>query len=203
MSIALSRHVRSVLEGLPDAISPTELLLLVDDFVAELSSSTELEVRMFQLEDDLQAIHQEVFDHSSLSQTETFLAVLYHLRTLLSSSSIISIWFDLVLRYALREAKLPMTAVVHAKELIISALKGPDQNSPEKVLEFRRQLLDLYLLNTFNEGSTGDILEWAELDQSQREKKTCWKQNLENILLQFGMERPYVSGCSRFEAIKP
>jgi hypothetical protein len=203
MSIALSRHVRSVLEGLPDAISPTELLLLVDDFVAELSSSTELEVRLFQLEDDLQAIHQEVFDHSSLSQTETFLAVLYHLRTLLSSSSIISIWFDLVLRYALREAKLPMTAVVHAKELIISALKGPDQNSPEKVLEFRRQLLDLYLLNTFNEGSTGDILEWAELDQSQREKKTCWKQNLENILLQFGMERPYVSGCSRFEAIKP
>jgi hypothetical protein len=198
MSIALARHVRSVLEGLPDAISPTELLLLVDDFVAELSSSTELEVRLFQLEDDLQAIHQEVFDHSSLSQTETFLAVLYHLRTLLSSSSIISIWFDLVLRYALREAKLPMTAVVHAKELIISALKGPDQNSPEKVLEFRRQLLDLYLLNTFNEGSTGDILEWAELDQSQREKKTCWKQNLENILLQFGMERPYVSGCSRF-----
>jgi hypothetical protein len=193
MAAPLSRHVRAALQGVPDALPPTELLLLVDDFVASCSSSTEPEFWLFQLEDDLQAIHHEVVNHSSLHQTETFLAVLHHLRTLLSSSSIISIWFDLVLRPALREPKLPTTAIKHARELIVSALNRPDQSNPDKVPEFRRRLLDLYLLDAFNDSSGDDVLEWAQLDLAERERRIHWKQNLEQILLAFGAERPHVS----------
>jgi hypothetical protein len=194
----LSRQVQSVLEALPDAVSLAELLLLVDNFVAEYSESGVL----LQLESELQLIHQEVVAHSSLYQTEVFLAVLYHLSAVLSPTSIISIWHDLVLRPALREPKLPTAAANHAKELIVSALHKPDESHSDKVEGFRRHLLDLYLLDTFNDGSGVDILEWEKLDEEQRDKKTRWKANLEDVLLRFGVERPQVrfARCNRKEA---
>ncbi|KAF5386567.1 hypothetical protein D9615_001902 [Tricholomella constricta] len=186
---SLSRQVRSVLESLPDALPLHELLILIDDFVVECTSSPESEVLLFQLEEDLQEIHDEVVDHSSLHQTEVFLAVLYHLGPILPSTSVIS-WFDIVLRPALREPRLPTPSVNHAKELIIAALKKTEESYVEKVKEFRRRLMDLYLLDAFNEGSGDDVLEWAELDEEQRNKKFHWKRNLEDTLLKFGTERP-------------
>jgi hypothetical protein len=117
--------------------------------------------------------------------------VLHHLRPILSSTSIIATWFDLVLRPALREPKLPTASVNYAKELIICALEN-SQNS-DKVREFRRRLLDLYLLDAFNEGSWDDVLEWAGLDQEQRDRVTHWKSNLDDLLIKFGLERPAVS----------
>ena len=59
--------------------------------------------------------------------------------------------------------------------------------------DFRRRLMDLYLLDAFNESSGDDALEWAELEQSQREQKACWKANLEDVLVSVGLERPAVS----------
>ncbi|RDB24092.1 Tuberous sclerosis 1 [Hypsizygus marmoreus] len=185
----LARQVRAVLECVPDAPHFHELLSLIDDFVHECSSSPEPEVMLFRLEEDLQKVHDEVVDHSSLYQTEVFLAVLYHLGPILPPTSVIS-WFDIVLRPALREPKLPTLVVNHAKELIISALQKVEEAYLEKVGEFRRRLLDLYLLDAFNEGSGSDVLEWAELDEEQREKRAHWKWNLEDILLKFGTERP-------------
>jgi hypothetical protein len=191
-SVGLSRQIRAVLET-PDALQLTELLILTDNWVLDCSASAEPDVLLFQIEEELQSIHHNVVDHSSFHQTEVFLAVLYHLSPVLPSISVISSWFDLVLRPALREPKLPTVAVNHAKELIISALQKTDENYPEKVGEFRRRLLDLYLLDAFNAGSGNDVLEWAGLDEEQREKRTRWKSNLEDILLRFGTERPQVS----------
>ncbi|KAG5639531.1 hypothetical protein H0H81_000676 [Sphagnurus paluster] len=188
-SANLSRQVRSVLEALPDALPLHELLILVDEFVLECSSSPEPEVLLFQLEEDLQKLHHEVVDHSSLSHTEIFLAVLYHLGPVLPSTSVIS-WFDIVLRPALRDPKLPTQTVNHAKELIIVALQKTEASYVDKVQGFRRRLMDLYLLDAFNDGSGDDVLEWAELDEDQRNKKSHWKYNLEDILLKFGVERP-------------
>lgn len=181
---AVYRQVRSLLEESADAPPLAEALLTVDSFVLDCA---EQDVPLHNLDDELQVIHHDLVDHSSFSHTEIFLAVLHHLRPILSSTSIISIWFDLVLRPALREPKLPTGAVNHAKELIVYALEGT-QNL-DKVSEFRRRLLDLYLLDA----SGDDVLEWADLDQEQRDRRMHWKMNLEDILVKFGLERPVVS----------
>jgi hypothetical protein len=192
----LARHVRSVLESLPDALPRHELLNLTDQFVLECSASQEPHVQLSQLEEDLQKVLHDV-DHSALFQTEVLLEVLYHLGPILPPTSVIS-WFDIVLRPALREPKLLTTTLNHAKELIIVALRDTQETFLEKVGDFRRRLLDLYLLDAFNEGSGNDVLEWAELDEEQREKRTHWKLNLEDILLKFAAERPQVSFRSVF-----
>lgn len=190
----LSRQVRSFLAESADALPLEEILLTVDSFVLECSSSDEQDALLHSLENDLQEIHHDLVDHSSFDQTVTFLTVLHHLRPVLPSTSIISTWFDLVLRPALREPKLPTRAVNHAKGLIVCALET-SQNQ-EKVGEFRRRLLDLYLLDALNEGSEDDILEWADLNQQQRHTRMHWKSNLEDVLVKFGLEKPTVSFAS-------
>jgi hypothetical protein len=188
---ALPRQVRSALEGAPDALPLNDLLTLIDDFILECTTSEEPEVQVFQFEQALHTIHDEVADYASLQQTETFLAILYHLGPVLPPTSIVS-WFDLVLRPALREPKLATHAVNHAKELIISALQKTHEAHADKVGDFRRRLLEYYLLDAYNEGSGDDVLEWAELNEEERQKRTQWKGNLESILLRFGNERPEV-----------
>ncbi|KAJ7774703.1 hypothetical protein B0H16DRAFT_1659841 [Mycena metata] len=183
----LSRQVRAVLEAEGSSgSSVTDLLTLVDEVVLECSSSAETEAFVFQLEEQLHQVYDDAVDHASLHHIQVFLAVLRHLSPILP----IFPWFDLVLRPALREPKLPVPAVDDAKELILSALRKVDDQSSDKVAEFRCRLLDLYLLDAFNEGSGEDVLEWGELDDLQREKKTRWKSNLEEILLKYGQERP-------------
>jgi len=187
---ALPRQVRSVLEGAPDALPLNDLLSLVDNFVLECTASDDAEVQIDQLEEDLQSIYQEVVDYSG-GQTEIFLAVLYHLAPILPTNSVIS-WFDLVLRPALRDPKLPTQAVSHAKELIITALQKTNEAYQDKIGDFRKRLVELYLLDAFNEGSGDDALEWAEISEEERAKRTHWKHNLEDILVKFGNERPEV-----------
>jgi len=52
--------------------------------------------------------------------------------------------------------------------------------------------MDLYLLGAHNETSQDEILEWAALEDIERESKGCWKANLESILIQLGLLRPDV-----------
>ncbi|KAJ3779428.1 hypothetical protein FB446DRAFT_782606 [Lentinula raphanica] len=185
----LARQLRFIFTDAPDAISLAELLSLADDIVSNFSS-VDPEVLSAQLEQELQTLHDEVVDHSSLYHTQILLAVLFHLKAILTPLTIITFWFDLCLRPALREPKLATPAVNHAKELILAALHSDDERYQEKIQNFRTRLFDLYLLDALNEGSEADVLEWAELDNAQREKKSCWKSNLENILLRFGAIRP-------------
>lgn len=203
-----TRQLRLLLESSPDAPSLPTLLEQVDAFVLHCSSSPEADTLIAQLEDDLQQIHHDIIDHAVFSQTEIFLLVLFHLRPLLPPSSLISTWFELVLRPALREPKLSTSAVNHAKELILSALdpipSAVDTSEEhewdrkrEKVGNFRRRLMDLYLLDAYNESSGDDVLELAELDDVQREKKACWKSNLEDVLVRVGLHRPQVSAIRR------
>ncbi|KAG2041690.1 hypothetical protein BDR03DRAFT_890201 [Suillus americanus] len=191
MSItALSHQVRITLEEAPDGARLEQALQAVDEFVREHATSKESDVLLFRLEEELQSLHSDTITHNSLQHTEVLLAILCRLRPLLTSISLISTWFDLVLRPALREPRLSTLAVNHAKELIISAADRTDEKYPEKVAEFRRRLLDLYVLDVYNEGSGDDLLEWAELDQEQREKRSLWKFNLEDVLVKSGLRRP-------------
>ncbi|KIK49299.1 hypothetical protein CY34DRAFT_797250 [Suillus luteus UH-Slu-Lm8-n1] len=191
MSItALSHQVRIILEEAPDDARLEQALQAIDEFARECAASKEPDVLLFRLEEELQSFHSDTITHNSLQHTEVLLAILCRLRPLLTSISLISTWFDLVLRPALREPRLSTPAVNHAKELIISAADRTDEKYPEKVAEFRRRLLDLYVLDAYNEGSGDDLLEWAELDQEQREKRSLWKLNLEDVLVKSGLRRP-------------
>lgn len=201
----LCTQLRLLLEASPDAITLKELLEQVESFVVACSESPDSGAIRRELEDQLQVIYDEVLGHAFFSQAEVFLAVLYHLRPVLPSHSIISTWFDLVLRPTLREPKLPLPVVNYAKELIIYALDPANNFSDseegstdaekqrERVGDFRRRLMDLYLLDAYNESSGEDVLEWAELSEEQRERKACWKTNLEDVLVKVGLQRPKVS----------
>ncbi|KAJ3935249.1 MAG: hypothetical protein NXY57DRAFT_1046822 [Lentinula lateritia] len=185
----LARQLRLSFTDTSDARSLAALLSLADDLVSN-SSSVEPEVLSAQLEQELQTIHDEVVDHSSVYHAQVLLAVLFHLKAVLTPLTIITFWFDICLRPALREPKLATSAVNNAKELILAALHSDDERYQDKICEFRTRLLDLYLLDALNEGSEEDVLEWAELDTAQRERKSCWKSNLEDILLRFGEMHP-------------
>ena len=204
--IDLCVQIRLFLEHSPEAPPVEELLARVDTFVLECSAAPteDSNTLLSQLEDELQRIYDEVLGHSLLPHLEAFLAVLHRLKPIISSRSIISTWFDLVLRPALREPKLSSQAVSNAKQLILNALdpnsafSGADEEPTElekrkdMVGNFRRRLMDFYLLDAFNESSGDDVLEWAELEQGQREQKACWKANLEDVLVSVGIERPQV-----------
>jgi len=126
MSVSdLSRQLRSLLQNPHDTVSTNAFKDKLRDFVLDTSaSSSQTKPIVSQLEDDLQRIHKDLLVHGNVKQTEIFLSVLFHIRPLLSPNSVISTWFELVLRPALREPKLPTPAVTHAKELILQALLG-------------------------------------------------------------------------------
>lgn len=208
----ISRQLRLLLTSSSEAPPLTSFLDGVDSLVAECASSQDSDAILAQLEEDLQAVYHDVIDHSVFPQIKIFLSVLYHLRPILPPLSIISTWFDLVLRRALREPKLSAEAVNYAKELIVSALSPVKQvrdalsgepekeKRKEKVKEFRRRLMDLYLLDAYNESSGEDVLEWAEADDAEKEMKACWKANLEDVLVRVGLQRPQVGLVSSVPA---
>ncbi|KAF8275101.1 hypothetical protein EI94DRAFT_1712375 [Lactarius quietus] len=185
----VSRQIRLHLERSPQALSASEVYTLVDTFVSDCTASEEAEVSVQTLENDLQVI-RDALDLSECAQTETLLSVLHHLEPVLSSTSLISTWFDLVLRPALREPRLSHSAIAQAKDLVVVALEKPDNVHPEIQGEFRRRILDLYLLDAFNEASAEDALEWAGLPKEQRDQWNIWKENLEDILVVFGVDQP-------------
>ncbi|KAH9952233.1 hypothetical protein B0H21DRAFT_716276 [Amylocystis lapponica] len=196
----LARQLRRTLQGSPEAPTREEFQDLIGTFVRNCSEPSSSDI-FHDLESELVSIHNEVVHHDDLTQDETFLFVLYNLRQVIPPSSLISTWFELALRHALREPKLSVPAVNHAKELVLAALdSGPSgaelssdaeqDKKKEKVGDFRRRLMDLYLLDAYNESSGDDVLEWAELDAHQQGEKACWKMNLENVLVRAGLERP-------------
>jgi hypothetical protein len=187
----ISRQLRLYLEGSSQALSAQEVYALVDGFVTEVNASDDPESPICNLENELQVI-RDTLDLSECAQTEALLSVLRRLEPVLSSTSLISTWFDLVLRPALREPNLSHKAITQAKDLVIVALEKPDNRHPEIQGEFRRRVLDLYLLDASNEASPEDVLEWADLPREQRDQRKIWKENLEDILVGFGMNQPEV-----------
>jgi len=196
----ISRQLRLYLERSSQALSSQDVYTLLDDFVSDCNASEEPEVSICNLENELQVI-RDTLDLSECAQTEDLLCVLRHLEPVLSSTSLISTWFDLALRTALREPRLSQKALTQAKDLVIIALEKPDNRHPEIQGEFRRRILDLYLLDASNEADPEDVLEWADLPREQRDQRKIWKENLEDILVVFGMDQPEVR--SSLHRMKP
>jgi len=199
MPHSLCRQIQNVLDSTPDVLLLNELLNLVGDFVVECSSPDAPEGLIVQFHDELEATFRDSVDYSNVRQVETFLTILHHLAPVMSPTSIIS-WFEVVFRPALREPRLATTPLNYAKELIVQALKinqgvysDAAPNLTERVTGFRRRLYELYLLDAFNEGSKDDVLEWTSLEEEERQKLSCWKENLEDILIRYGSENPEVN----------
>ncbi|KAL4067863.1 Hamartin protein-domain-containing protein [Scleroderma citrinum] len=190
MSITtLCHQIHLSLEDPTDIGKRDQVLTAADEFVVVYGSSDEPTVLLSQLEEELQTIHNDTVDHTLLCHTEIFLGVLYRLRSILSSTSLISTWFDVVLRPALREPKLPTLSAKYAKELIISAAKNVDERYPDSAPGFQRKLLELYLQDLSIENADG-VLEWAELDQKNKDRRSLWRSNLEDVLVKFGLQCP-------------
>lgn len=187
----VSRHLRLYLERSQQALSSQDIYTLLDNFVSDCNASEKPEFSICNLENELQVI-RDTLDLSECAQTEDLLCILRHLEPVLSSTSLISTWFDLALRPALREPRLSQKALTQAKDLVIVALEKPDDRHPEIQGEFRRRILDLYLLDASNEADPEDVLEWADLPCEQRNQRRVWKENLEDILVVFGMDQPEV-----------
>lgn len=124
------------------------------------------------IEKQLHLIHKDAIHDSQ--QTELLILVLHS--AAVPPSSIISSWFDLVLRPALRDPNLSNIAVRHAKSLVLSAVGNKN---------FAKQLFHLYLLDAVNKASELDVIELAAMDRAQRLKAEWWSANLEDILLKF------------------
>lgn len=193
---ALVRALSSVLDNAPDAPSLPELLRLVDQLVEEAPQSLDdREALALELDEEMVSCDIVAIDYSSIYQLEVLLAFDYHLLPILPPTAVIS-WFDSVLRPALREPHLPTASLNHAKEIIISALQKTQDAYLTRVGDFRRRLLELYLLDAYNEVSGYDVLEWAGLSEDERERRTRWKTNLQDILIGYGHEVPEASIAS-------
>lgn len=182
--------MRLLLEDSPEAPALSQVVDSIQSAVAEWSSVPSSSSQPQVLLSSLEYIYHDVINHALFHQVDTLLTILHHLCPLISATSIISIWFDLLLRPALREPRLPTSGVGYAKELILAALEKGDDDNADKLRDFRRRLMDLYLLDAYNESSGDDALEWAGLDQGQRDRKAHWKANLQGVLVMFGLKCP-------------
>jgi hypothetical protein len=195
-SLELAQHIRGIVKDGSDVQLLVEVLEQVQTFVLNASSSDDPGRSITELQEQLQLIHKELVD--TPQQTEVFLAVLNYLRPIITPSSIVTNWWDLVLRPALRDPKLSGKGVEYAQDLIISAFEDVSGAYLEEADRFRRQLMELFLLDALNEGSGEDILEFSAMDDEAKQKVSCWKARLENIIVRCGTSKPEVSPSTSF-----
>ena len=187
----LLKRFRHLLSDSADINDIPDFINHLDEEVLNISSSDDDSHLRRDFEEELQAIYDKHVNFVQLRPVELFLSVLIHARPIFRTASFIVTWWDLLLRPALREPRLAPTAVEQAKQLVIESLEN-DEDDAEKVKNFRRRLVDLFLLDVLNESSGKDILEWAQLDEEQRGKNKWWKRNLEDILVRYGLVQPEV-----------
>lgn len=143
-----------------------------------------------ELESELQITYETLVDPESTEQVQCFLAVLYSLREALAPSSIVSLWFYLAMRPALRNSRLDKTTHDYVKDLVVMTIQSADEESRSS--EIQKRIMDLYLLDAPSEHSAVDALEDADLDPEERERRRVWKENLQDILITDGLKRPRV-----------
>ncbi|KAG8933897.1 hypothetical protein FRC01_006511 [Tulasnella sp. 417] len=155
--------------------------------VTQFSKSQPSPESVAELEEYLQEISTSSIDVNNTPQFAGFVSTLHALLPVLPPSSVITTWFDLVLRSSFRTPKLSRQSVREAKELV---LHGLSDDAHPKTVSFRRMLVDLYLLDVINESSKEDVIEHMAMDQAEQERQRCWKANLEETLLADAIQRP-------------
>ncbi|KIJ39318.1 hypothetical protein M422DRAFT_257931 [Sphaerobolus stellatus SS14] len=180
----LSRRIRAVLASDNPASKSPDLFAAIAAFVATDEAHDVL--HLHQLRDELETLYGDVVDHSSAAKVEGFVAILHAFLPVSRPLYVITHWWDLVLRAALRDWRLSPLAVNQAKEL---ALLGFTEDSA-KGAEFRKRVVELYLLDAYDEHSGEDALEQAKYPQEERKGLQFWKDNLRDILERLCLRQP-------------
>jgi len=118
---------------------------------------------------------------------ELFVHCLHAIKDHLQPTSISQIWWDLVLRPALRKEHMSAAYTRRARELVVRGL-GVEPGSGA----FRERLLQIYLGDLPNPISSEDAVETVGLEEEDKEARTRWKDSLTELLLEDGVQHPEV-----------
>lgn len=179
----IEARLRGVFE-VPSRSVISDAIALISIAVQEhLQDSSHLSIAesVVEIEKRLLDIYENLVDHTSVPHLEAFLSVLFALRPVLPASSLIS-WFD-HLRPALREPYLSSEVTRNLQSLLASALDESAHASESRSREFRRQLLQLYIVDASEITYSADaIIEEAAHLPAETRVSTTWQENLESIL---------------------
>lgn len=164
--------------GISDVIAI--LSVAVREQLQEQGISPEFASALVELERDLVVIYENSVNHASVAHLEAFLAVLFALRPVLPSSSIIT-WFD-HLRPALREPLLALETKKSLQSLIASALDESKHAAESRSREFRRRLFELYIFDISGLKTAEDSIEELNQNSSEEGRRLAWKENIESVL---------------------
>ena len=124
---------------------------------------------------------------------ELFIYCLSAIKDHLQPTAISQIWWDLVLRPALRKEHMSAAYTKRARELVVRGL-GAEPGSGA----FRERLLQIYLGDLPNPISSEDAVETVGLEEEDKEARTRWKDSLTELLLEDGVEHPEVRDVLHF-----
>ena len=189
--VDLWSQLRALLSSPSNQTLMHDCIDLIKTQVNDITTTENSLDRSSEFERDLYTTCKDTPGISQVIHLETILGMLRSATPVLSTTSLVSSWFDLVLQPALREPQLSLSSRDCAKELILLAMTGSSTTDNTNVVsEFIHHIVDTYL-DVF-ELSDNDIMKSTKLDEHTERVSIVWKENLEDILLRFGLLKPGV-----------
>lgn len=178
----IAARLRAVFEIPPRAAISDAIALITVSVRQHLSESPSPSIveSFVALEKELLDIYEHSVDHNLVAHLEGFLSILFTLRPVLPASSVIS-WFD-HLRPALRQPYLLAESKRNLRSLLASALDESAHAAESRSREFRRRLLQLYIMDASGSGTSEYIVEEVNQPSSEKRMRSTWRENLESIL---------------------
>lgn len=143
------------------------------------------------LEARLQALY-----HGKVAPLSTFIEFLFVIRQHLSPETVNKVWWELVLKPALKREPLTTSTTRHAIEIALIGLQTTANSHA-----FRLRLLSLYIHGVPNPASTEEALDTAAMNKVERSQLVRWKAALIDILLSDCVSHPTV--CLALSSYEP
>lgn len=194
MELDISQRIRAALDSGSPSKNLSDLVAAIDAFVQQQQDDPDPAI-IEQLQAEGEAIHKEQMDRTSATTVEAFVTIMHALLPLITPLYIITCWWDLVLRPALREPRLSARAKQQAKALTLKTLTSDSPKAPE----FRKRIIELFLLDVQDDLSRSDALEHATMSADEKRIQKVWKHNLTDILKEVHVQKPDVGHLGTLE----
>lgn len=129
--------------------------------------------------------------HPGVQTHQSAFIALLALDEMRNVSKTVDTWTDLALRPVLKDTRVEPGTLAKAKALIVAALVNVEDE--QHAGDYRRRIMQLYLLDAPSETLVTDSLDMAELEDIERSKRVFFKDNLTEVLVDFALQRPQVS----------